>query len=128
MVRLAHLGGESLALILQGIFSGIFLAVVSDFAWGGWIFDATAIQQADEQTSVAFISVLAPICVEKLKPSKGSAANFTALNQKFSCNRIQYIEDGCWAILPRSDSAGPASLKHSHAYLPTCNKQRFHHV
>ena len=128
MVLLAFLEGESLALMLQGIFAGAFLAVVSGFAWGGWILGSTAIQQADEQSSIAVVSVLAPICVEKLKSYKGSAANFAELNQQSSCKRIQYVENGGWAILPRSDSAGLASPQHAHACLPTCNKQRFQHV
>jgi len=106
MVLPAFSKSDSLLLLLQGMGLGAMLTMIVGFTLGGWTRSSTAMQQADEQTSIALVSALAPICVDNFRSSKGSTANFATLNKQSAYRRTEYIENGGWAIFPGSDTAG----------------------
>ena len=101
----SFLKGESITRLLQGGALGAVATIILGFNFGGWTLGSTATKNADDQTEMAIVSSLAPICVDKFHTSPESEANLTAFINEATYKRAEFIEDGGWAILPGSDEA-----------------------
>ncbi len=97
--------GESIVRLLQGTVFGAVLAMVVGFNWGGWTLGSTSARMAEEQTSEALVTSLAPICVNNFQTSSEADTNLAALVELSSYKRTSFIKDGGWDVLPGSDKA-----------------------
>jgi hypothetical protein len=61
------LQGESLKRLLQGAAAGAVATMFVGFYWGGWSLSSTADKMAKEQSELAVVTVLAPVCADKFR-------------------------------------------------------------
>ena len=61
------LQGESLTRLLQGAAVGAVATIVVGFNWGGWSLGSTADKMAKEQSNLAVVAALAPVCADKFR-------------------------------------------------------------
>lgn len=81
------LQGESLTRLLQGAAFGGIATIVVGFYWGGWLLGSTASNKANQQSELAVVAALAPICVEKFRAQPDAAAKQVALSKVDSWKR-----------------------------------------
>jgi hypothetical protein len=83
------LQGESLTRLLQGATVGAVATVVVGFNWGGWSLGSTADKMAKEQSNLAVIAALAPVCADKFRALPDAAAKTVALSKIDSWKRAE---------------------------------------
>ena len=81
------LQGESLTRLLQGAAAGAIATVFIGFNWGGWSLGSTADKMAKEQSELAVVAVLAPVCADKFRAQPDAAAKTVALSKVDSRSR-----------------------------------------
>jgi hypothetical protein len=81
--------GESLKRLLQGAVVGAVATIVVGFSWGGWSLGSTADKMAREQSKLAVVAALAPVCVEKFRAQPDAAAKTIALSKVYPWNRAK---------------------------------------
>ena len=94
------LQGESLKRLLQGAGAGFLATVVIGFNWGGWTLGSTARQMAEQSSSAAVVTALAPICAEKFQNASDATLNMLEFKKVNSWMQDSYIEKGGWATFP----------------------------
>ena len=99
------LQGESLTRLLQGAALGAAATLIVGFYWGGWVTGGAAKEMAQKSATVALVTALAPICVDKFQRSTDAATNMTELKKASSWQQSSFIEKGCWATFSGSDQA-----------------------
>jgi len=72
------LQGESLTRLLQGAAVGAVATIVVGFSWGGWSLGSTADKMAKEQSNLAVVAALAPVCADKFRGQPDAAAKAVA--------------------------------------------------
>jgi hypothetical protein len=75
----AALQGDSLTRLIQGACVGAVATMFVGFYWGGWSLHSTAEKMAKEQSNIAVVSVLAPVCAEKFRALPDTEAKQAAL-------------------------------------------------
>ena len=83
------LQGESLKRLLQGAVVGAIVTILIGFNWGGWSLGSTADRMATEQSKLAVVAVLAPVCADKFRAQPDSAAKTIALSKVYPWNRAK---------------------------------------
>jgi hypothetical protein len=83
----SSLQGESLKRLLQGAAVGAVATIVIGFSWGGWSLGSTADKMAKEQSDLAVVTALAPVCVEKFSAQPDAEAKRVALSKVDSWKR-----------------------------------------
>src|SRR5260370_14547612 len=73
------LQGESLKRLLQGGGAGAIATIFVGFNWGGWSLGSTADKMAKEQSELAVVAALAPVCADKFRALPDVAAKTFAL-------------------------------------------------
>ena len=68
------LQGESLKRLLQGAAAGAVATIFVGFYWGGWSLGSTADKMAKEQSELAVVAALAPVCADKFRALPDVAA------------------------------------------------------
>ncbi len=68
------LEGESLKRLLQGTVVGAVATILVGFNWGGWSLGSTADKMAREQSKLAVVAALAPVCADKFRAQPDAAA------------------------------------------------------
>jgi hypothetical protein len=81
------LQGESLTRLLQGAAAGAIATIFIGFNWGGWSLGSTADKMAKEQSELAVVAALAPVCADKFRAQPDAAAKTVALSKVDSWNR-----------------------------------------
>jgi hypothetical protein len=82
--------GESLKRLLQGAVVGAIATIVVGFSWGGWSLGSTANKMASEQSKLAVVAALAPVCADKFRAQPDAAAKTIALSKEvYSWNRAK---------------------------------------
>jgi high-affinity Fe2+/Pb2+ permease len=104
----AILQGDSPTRLLQGAAAGAVAALVIGFYWGGWVTGGTAKEMVQKSVSVALVSALAPICVDKFQHSADAAANLVEFKKVSSWQQGSFIEKGGWATMPDGQPANAA--------------------
>jgi hypothetical protein len=79
--------GESLTRLLQGAVAGAVATIFIGFSWGGWSLGSTADKMAKEQSEVAVVAALAPVCADKFRAQPDAAAKTIALSKVDSWKR-----------------------------------------
>ena len=82
--------GESLKRLLQGAAVGAIATIFVGFYWGGWSLGSTADKMATEQSKLAVVAALAPVCADKFRAQPDAAAKTIALTKEvYSWNRAK---------------------------------------
>ena len=79
--------GESLTRLLQGAAIGAFATIFIGFNWGGWSLGSTADKMAKDQSELAVVTALAPVCADKFRAQPDAAAKTIALSKVDSWKR-----------------------------------------
>ena len=95
----AILQGDSLTRLLQGAAAGAVATMIVGFSWGGWSLGSTADKMAKEQSNLAVVAALAPVCAEKFRAQPDAAAKTAALSKVDSWKRAEEFSKE-WVILP----------------------------
>ena len=80
------LQGESLKRLLQGAAVGAVATMVVGFSWGGWSLGSTADKMAKEQSDLAVVAALAPVCADKFRALPDAEAKTVALS------KVEFVE------------------------------------
>lgn len=75
----AALKGESMTRLIQGACLGAAVTMIVGFYWGGWSLRSTADKMAKEQSNIAVVAALAPVCAEKFRSLPDTEAKQAAL-------------------------------------------------
>jgi hypothetical protein len=81
------LQGQSLTRLLQGAVVGAVATMIVGFNWGGWSLSSTASKMAKEQSDLAVVTALAPVCADKFRALPDAAAKTIALSKVDSWKR-----------------------------------------
>ena len=81
------LQGESLTRLLQGAAVGAVATMIVGFNWGGWSLGSTADKMAKEQSDLAVVAALAPVCADKFRALPDAKAKTVALSKVDSWKR-----------------------------------------
>ena len=81
------LQGESLTRLLQGAAVGAVATMIVGFNWGGWSLSSTTNKMAKEQSDLAVVRALAPVCADKFHALPDAAAKTIALSKVDSWKR-----------------------------------------
>jgi hypothetical protein len=85
----------------------VILATIVGFSWGGWMTGGSAQAMADKAAAQARQELAAVVCVDRFMAAPDAGVQLTALqNMKNSYTQGQFVQDGGWAIMPVSSSAG----------------------
>ena len=68
--------------LLQGAAVGAIATIVVGFNWGGWSLGSTADKMATEQSKLAVVAALAPVCADKFRAQPDAAAKTIALSKE----------------------------------------------
>jgi hypothetical protein len=83
------LQGESLTRLLQGAAAGAVATIIVGFYWGGWSLGSTADRMAKEQSNLAVVAALAPVCADKFRAQPDAVAKTVALSKVDSWKRAE---------------------------------------
>ena len=81
------LQGESPKRLLQGAAVGAIATIFIGFTWGGWSLGSTADKMATEQSKLAVVAALAPVCADKFRALPDAEAKKVALSKADSWKR-----------------------------------------
>ena len=81
------LQGQSLTRLLQGAVVGAVATMIVGFNWGGWSLSSTTNKMAKEQSDLAVVRALAPVCADKFRALPDAAAKTIALSKVDSWKR-----------------------------------------
>ena len=112
----AILQGESLKRLLQGAVVGAIATMVVGFGWGGWSLGSTADKMAKEQSELAVVAALAPVCADKFRALPDVAAKTIALSKVESWKRVEEFPKE-FVTLPGETSPSSALVKACYALL-----------
>jgi hypothetical protein len=74
-------------IVLQGAAAGAVATMFVGFYWGGWSLSSTADKMAKEQSELAVVTVLAPVCADKFRALPDAEAKTVALSKADSWRR-----------------------------------------
>ena len=109
------LQGESLKRLLQGA-AGAIATIFVGFNWGGWSLGSTADKMAKEQSELAVVAALAPVCADKFRAQPDAAAKTVALSKVDSWKREDEFPKE-FVTLPGETSPSSALVKACYALL-----------
>ena len=104
--------GESLKRLLQGAVAGAIATIFVGFNWGGWSLGSTADKMAKEQSELAVVAALAPVCADKFRALPDVAAKTIALSKVESWNRAEEF--------PKEFVTPPGETSPSSALVKAC--------
>ena len=110
------LQGESLKRLLQGAVVGAIATMVVGSNWGGWSLGSTADKMAKEQSELAVVAALAPVCADKFRALPDVAAKTIALSKVESWKRVEEFPKE-FVTLPGERSPSSALVKACYALL-----------
>ena len=110
------LQGESLKRLLQGAVAGAIATIFVGFHWGGWSLASTADKMAKEQSELAVVAALAPVCADKFRAQPDAAAKTVALSKVDSWKREDEFPKE-FVTLPGETSPSSALVKACYALL-----------
>src|SRR6476660_1330461 len=108
------LQGESLKRLLQGAVAGAIATIFVGFNWGGWSLGSTADKMAKEQSELAVVGALAPVCADKFRALPDVAAKTIALSKVESWQRAEEFPKE-FVTLPGETSPNSALVRACYA-------------
>ena len=85
---------------LFGAAAGAALIAIVGFSWGGWVTDGTAKKMASDQSQLAVVAALVPICVEQSRQDPRIAATLVELEGASTFQRRDLVMKAGWATMP----------------------------
>ena len=89
---------------------GIYAAVVGatalaiiGFTWGGWMTGGDAKNMASDQSRMAVVAALVPICIEQSKQDPEASATLAKLKETSSYQRSEVLMGTGWATMPGAE-------------------------
>ena len=110
------LQGESLKRLLQGAAVGAVATIFVGFNWGGWFLGSTAHEMVQEQSKLAVVAALAPVCADKFRAQPDAAAKTIALSKVDSWKRAEEFPKE-FVTLPGETYPNPALVDACYALL-----------
>ena len=110
------LQGELLKRLLQGAVAGAIATIFVGFNWGGWSLGSTANKMAKEQSELAVVAALAPVCADKFRALPDVAAKTIALSKVELWKREEVFAKE-FVTLPGETSPSSALVKACYALL-----------
>ena len=110
------LQGEPLKRLLQGAVAGAIATIFVGFNWGGWSLGSTADKMAKEQSELAVVAALAPVCADKFRALPDVAAKTVALSKVESWNCAEEFPKE-FVTLPGETSPNSALVRACYALL-----------
>jgi hypothetical protein len=110
------LQGESLKRLLQGAAAGTVATMIIGFTWGGWSLGSTADKMAKEQSELAVVAALAPVCADRFRALPEAAAKTVALSKLESWKRADEFPKEL-VTLPGETSPSSALVNACYALL-----------
>jgi len=83
----SSLQGDSPKRLLQGAAVGAIATMFVGFYWGGWSLRSTADKMANDQSDLAVVMALAPVCADKFRALPDAEAKTVALSKVDSWKR-----------------------------------------
>jgi hypothetical protein len=115
-LRITPAKGESRKSLLQGAAIGAVATIVVGFSWGGWSLGSTADKMAKEQSELAVLAALAPVCADKFRALPDTAAKTIALSKVESWKRGEEFPKE-FVTLPGETSSSSALVNACYALL-----------
>ncbi len=88
---------------LYGAAIGAVALAIVGFSWGGWATGGTAQKMANDQSRLAVVAALVPICVEQSKNDPQNTAMLAKLKEASSYQRRDMLMKAGWATMPGSE-------------------------
>jgi alpha/beta superfamily hydrolase len=110
------LQGESLKRLLQGAAAGAVATIVVGFSWGGWLLGSTADKMTKDQSELAVVAALAPVCADKFRALPDAEAKTVALSKAESWKRGEEFPKE-FVTLPGETYPSSALVKACYALL-----------
>jgi hypothetical protein len=83
--------GESLTRLMQGAVAGAVATIFIGFNWGGWSLGSTASKMAKDQSELAVVAALAPVCADRFRAQPDAAVKTIALSKVDSWKRVDEL-------------------------------------
>jgi len=96
---------------LWGAVGGAIALAIVGFTWGGWVTGGAAETAAKQRASMAVVTALAPICVDKFRRQADASASLVELKKASSWQQGTFVEKGGWATMPGTNSPDSAVAK-----------------
>ena len=88
----------------------MILATIVGFSWGGWVTGGTARSMAEKAAAQARQEVTAVVCVDRFMAAPDAGIQLTTLKEiTSSYAKAKFVQDGGWAVVPVSSSAGSST-------------------
>ena len=85
---------------LWGAAAGAIIAIVIGFGFANWHTAGQAKSMSQEQSALATVAALTPVCVEMFKRDSQYEANLVELKKIDEWSRYNFIEKGGWGKMP----------------------------
>ncbi len=85
---------------LLGAMGGAIALAILGFTWGGWMTSSSAATQANQRSSEAVVTALAPICADNFRRDQDAVARLVELKKISAWQQASFIEQGGWAKMP----------------------------
>ena len=86
--------------VLQGAAGGAIVLAVVGFTWGGWMTGSKAERLVSEQSKLAVIAALVPICLDQSKHDPKFADKLASLKSAKYYDRGDLLMKTGWATMP----------------------------
>lgn len=102
---------ENFKPMLQGAVAGAAGLALIGFTAGGWFTSGAAEALAQQKSSLAVVSALAPICHDNFRRSADAQARLIELKKTSSWEQANIVEKAGWAKMPGSTSTSSAMTR-----------------
>lgn len=89
---------------LWGFGAGALALAVIGFNWGGWVTNATAMENSAARVEQAKVEMATTICVARFQKAPDAKASLAALMAKDRWDQSEYVSEGGWATMPGSSA------------------------
>ena len=85
---------------LAGAVAGALLTMLLGFTLGGWVTKSKSESTARNQSNLAVIAALAPICLNNFKASTNSQQQRAQLKETDDWKHAEFVNSAGWAKIP----------------------------
>jgi len=91
---------SSLKPVLAGAMGGALLTMILGFTLGGWVTGSKSESTARNQSSLAVIDALAPICLNNFKVSADAQGQRALLEKTEDWKHAEFVNSAGWTKIP----------------------------
>jgi len=86
--------------LLAGAIGGALLTMVLGFTVGGWVTESKSENTARDQSKLAVIAALAPVCLKNFNGSADAQKQQALLKEMDDWKHAEFVKTGGWAVIP----------------------------